>query len=706
MLTSFTLGLRQLFSQEEDNGARRFSLFIASCLASLILLGGFSAINGLNRQNLRDSARVASANLEGKKPTFLWSPSTLIFDHHEFAVISIEPLVTTAPLPLGVSAWPHEGEAVLSPAAYAKWRIDKRIQTAFPTISGSPITSEGLRNPGEVLIYFRPKSHLTSHPSVVESRKYGAPSGTSVLSEPYPPNSKFLIAGWVLMALTPALLIVVFAASSSSDRRKRRSIILGWLGLSRRSQVSFLCGESFALGLPGLLFALLVHMVAIRTLIPHLFGELLQPNDTAVSIGQYLSVLTILILVVAVSITTSELVSARKSTRTIIESAKTKLWHSAVLITGALVVTLSRLVPEILEAYVFLIGTICVTIGLVLWTPRATRAICSLLYSHDDWRISMASSRILHSPTVLVKSFAGILVALYLAIVGISLGSRLSTQKTRELITVNQWTTLVGTIHSVNLTRDQIRVWVDEKQTSELTRAVLMDGSGGPSTIFLGSCKPERHSFACPSTDETLGTFLSPDAGLTLRLKFHGLDPTQTIVRPGFPAQQDLPRTKPIFFVKNWIGVDSVRTQAFSNFSSPFVWVWDEERLIGAVSHAGQLHWFNMGFGLTIFVACIAFCVALVEAATRRRQEYHFYSQLGASRSNLATLSFIELCLPAFIGIFTTFIFGSYTASIATTFSNTGRFEPITYLEISIVGLMCVFLTTTAMSVRTLKYTK
>jgi hypothetical protein len=146
-------------------------------------------------------------------------------------VVYLRPYSDSTPLPPGLTVWPAEGSAVISPALQED---EQRIEDLFGTVEGF-IGSAGLGSPGERLIYVRPTEATIDLDRMQPATGFGDTALAAQAGEARDVAPSYtLLALIAVLVLAPALIMLRAAVRVGDDRRRRHGEVLEILGMTPR----------------------------------------------------------------------------------------------------------------------------------------------------------------------------------------------------------------------------------------------------------------------------------------------------------------------------------------------------------------------------------------------------------------------------------------------------------------------------------------
>jgi hypothetical protein len=224
-------------------GLRAFVLALGACglvmgSAAFVLEDSY-----VHQRDVRAQAIKARPAKTVKEAEFLIDSAGHNANGMDFALITVWPLKSDAPLPPGVDRWPAPGQAVLSPAAADALGEDRDL---FGEVVGS-ISAEGLVIPRERRVYMRPVREAFDPQKMEKASGFGGPDasigmGPGSWSVAGVGEARALIVGGLVV---PALAVVGIGVGLDGEARARRRRRLVALGAGRRHRLVVDAGEAW-----------------------------------------------------------------------------------------------------------------------------------------------------------------------------------------------------------------------------------------------------------------------------------------------------------------------------------------------------------------------------------------------------------------------------------------------------------------------------
>lgn len=223
----------------EAGRIRYFALFAATTVSVLAVCGFLLAASSFDGRAERSQARWPRVAAP-ESATLLWRATLASVDDRQYDVVYVEPLVSDAPLPPGLSRWPKRGEAVLSPALKA---VGPQVRAEYGRTAGA-IAPDGLESPSEYFAYVRPTAERLDPDAMTRASGFGVSWAPSLGEHMYNFGSKEFYWAYLALVGLPAGLFVVIAARVGAAARDRRTAILTALGASGTARAWFTVGEA------------------------------------------------------------------------------------------------------------------------------------------------------------------------------------------------------------------------------------------------------------------------------------------------------------------------------------------------------------------------------------------------------------------------------------------------------------------------------
>jgi hypothetical protein len=238
-LGMFLVGIGRILGQQPSWGRMRYlALVIGSGSLAVAAVISVLSVGLADERNEATRSILPVATQERSTAKLLYHHRlTTVVDRDGVAqpvvVVSISPLAPDAPLPPGVAAWPHPGEAVLSSAL-------RRDLGAYPTDmfgrDAGTIAPAGLEVPSERRAYVRPTRSAIVPDAMTPVLAFGGPQGSVGL---WGPPTLYAQPRWALLAtlgfllIVPTLLGFAIGAGVGAETRQRRTRHLQAMGASR-----------------------------------------------------------------------------------------------------------------------------------------------------------------------------------------------------------------------------------------------------------------------------------------------------------------------------------------------------------------------------------------------------------------------------------------------------------------------------------------
>lgn len=189
-----------------------------------------------------------------ESPAILWAPVADAIGLKYTDIVSITPLIDSAPRPPGVTKWPQPGEAIVSPELYDEL-LATRALDRYGEVVGI-IGNSGLAHPTERLAYVRPATPVVENGHVVSG--YGIDGPAIPIGDPLraAPFSAFVILLLIVCAV-PVVVLLIVSARIDSKERALRIARLRVLGMTRGQEWQLVTAETARPFLIGSLAAFL-----------------------------------------------------------------------------------------------------------------------------------------------------------------------------------------------------------------------------------------------------------------------------------------------------------------------------------------------------------------------------------------------------------------------------------------------------------------
>jgi hypothetical protein len=202
-----------------------------SCTALLLIVWTALAMHvaGESRDDrLRQRSPVMASFAEPGRQVGWYKEGSDIIHDQQFSVVGLVPLDDSASPPPGLPRWPRPAEAFLSPALIASDQSEQ-LRLRYGDFAG-PIGQEGIADPNELFVYYRPPSGPELNLERWEPIfGFGQSPAYPWISQSRSPNPNHTTLATLLLLLTggPTLLLASVAAFCRPNRRET-------IGRSRR----------------------------------------------------------------------------------------------------------------------------------------------------------------------------------------------------------------------------------------------------------------------------------------------------------------------------------------------------------------------------------------------------------------------------------------------------------------------------------------
>lgn len=286
-------------------------LLLVTALSVLVGAGWGALLATYGGIESRDHARTPVWSESQEEASLLYAAvhDSLVETHEDVQIVYVEPLSADAPLPPGVSAWPGEGQVIMSPALLASGR-DEGIGHRYGDVVGE-IGVAGLATPTEKLAYVRAMPGVLDIGVMIGAVGFGSTSDDGFLADAaeIEPLWRFGVAYGLTVGVAWVACVTV-AVRSGIERRRETSQRLSVLGANRAERVAWEVGAlgpawfvGFLLGIAVAVPAFVVdltipgrHVVVqaidLRSHAPAVFGTVLVLSTAVLMTAVLLAVQT------------------------------------------------------------------------------------------------------------------------------------------------------------------------------------------------------------------------------------------------------------------------------------------------------------------------------------------------------------------------------------------------------------------------------
>lgn len=298
------MGLRMARTTHPEYRWRRVAVLVSVVLFLLTLLASASILSMANREQRRSHNLQALAATQTSSTDMFILLRDDVWRGEQYPLIWIQPTSEADPiLPVGMTALPEPGQAVVSPALHQLTLDNPELAARYP--DHLILDEEGVATGEMLLAYVRaPEGRdLTTSASIVRVSEFGPSSSGEMrlrLSFNTPVGLATVSEGLVLFLILPGSILLTLGLQAASNVRDHRLTVLGWLGMSRCQRRGLVLTETFALALPTLVAtALTWALVSPRlTSVPFVHHAVFR-GDLAIPTFGYVLVVVITILLIA-----------------------------------------------------------------------------------------------------------------------------------------------------------------------------------------------------------------------------------------------------------------------------------------------------------------------------------------------------------------------------------------------------------------------
>jgi hypothetical protein len=261
-----SLGVRFAFAGGREGWVRAVLTAVGVGLGVALLLLSTALPNVISVRHEREQARMDYSFAEKSPPrgddTVLIADTDTTFRDRDVRGRLVEPEGPRAPLPPGVSAYPAEGEMLVSPALKELLASDgaKLLRERLPYRIVGTIGESGLIGSQE-LSYYAGTSGLASHIDTDARRleRFGEPKPTTEGPDPVLVLLNLVV---IVVLLMPVAVFIAAAVRFGGERRDRRLAALRLVGSDGGMTRRIAAGEAMAGALLGLVLGAGFFLVA------------------------------------------------------------------------------------------------------------------------------------------------------------------------------------------------------------------------------------------------------------------------------------------------------------------------------------------------------------------------------------------------------------------------------------------------------------
>lgn len=253
------MGMRFAFAGGREGWTRALLTAVGVGLGVALLLLTTALPNALSERSRREEARsdhtLGQQEMPKADDTLIVLDADTAFHDRDVRGRLLEPEGPKAPLPPGLSAFPAEGDMVVSPALKELLESDggKLLRERLPYRITGTIGEQGLIGSQE-LAYFAGGEDLADRLDSVTSGaridSFGNPDLGS--SDPWDPVLLLLVLVVFVVLLMPVAVFIAAAVRFGGERRDRRLAALRLVGSDSRTTRRIAAGEALAGSLLGL----------------------------------------------------------------------------------------------------------------------------------------------------------------------------------------------------------------------------------------------------------------------------------------------------------------------------------------------------------------------------------------------------------------------------------------------------------------------